>query len=210
MGADRDLVRLYWPVELRPAFDALFALDDALADVVARSREPMLGAIKLAWWRERLEELEAGRAPAEPRFRAVAAELIPRGIDGAALAELTDGWTTLLEEAPDAGRVGAGGARLFAIGAQLLGASDPLIGSAGRLYRQADVARRDLIAIPLPPEPLDELPGHRFSKASRPLTALAALAARDSRRGEPEPEGTPGRALALVRHRLTGRIPRLG
>jgi len=55
VGADRDLVRLYWPAELRPAFDALFSLDDALADVVARSSEPMLGAIKLAWWRERAD-----------------------------------------------------------------------------------------------------------------------------------------------------------
>ena len=31
---DRDLVRLYWPVALRPAFDALFGIDDALGDVV--------------------------------------------------------------------------------------------------------------------------------------------------------------------------------
>ena len=32
---DRDLVRLYWPVDLRPTFDALFDLEDAFADVVA-------------------------------------------------------------------------------------------------------------------------------------------------------------------------------
>jgi hypothetical protein len=37
---------------------------------------------------------------------------------------------------------------------------------------------------------------------------LAALAIRDARIGEPfEPEGTPARALALVRHRLSGRLP---
>ena len=45
---DRDLVRLYWPVELRPAFDALFAIDDAMADVVASSTQPALGAFYVA------------------------------------------------------------------------------------------------------------------------------------------------------------------
>ena len=55
---DRDLVRLYWPVALRPAFDALFAIDDALADIVMSSTQPALGAIRLAWWREALERLD--------------------------------------------------------------------------------------------------------------------------------------------------------
>jgi 15-cis-phytoene synthase len=73
---DRDLVRLYWPVELRPAFDALFAIDEAMGDVVAKATEPTLGAIKLAWWRERLEQLDEAKVPAEPRLRAAADELL--------------------------------------------------------------------------------------------------------------------------------------
>lgn len=193
---------------LRPAFDALFSLDDALADVVARSSEPTLGAIKLAWWSERLEGLGQG-APAEPRLRAAAAELLPRGVTGAALAGLADGWLTLLEEAPDVERISEGGARLFAIAATLLGASDPLIETAGRLYRHEDVARRGLLSAHWPMDELCPLAGHRFPKRLRPLTALAALAARDSRRADLEPEGTPGRALALITHRITGRLPRL-
>jgi phytoene synthase len=199
------LVRLYWPVELRPAFDALFDLDEALADVVARSSEPALGAIKLAWWRERLEELDR-QVPAEPRLQAVADKLLPRGVSGAALAELTDAWTSLLEEVPDVERIGEGGAKLFAIGAKLLGASDPLIAPAGRLFREAQVARRDLAAVHWPNHGHHQLAGHRFAKKLRPLTALTALAARDARRSAPEPEGTPGRSWALMRHRLSGRI----
>jgi 15-cis-phytoene synthase len=202
---DRDLVRLYWPVELRPAFDALFDLDDALADVVARSTEPALGAIKLAWWRDRLEELDQ-QVPAEPRLRAVADELLPRGITGVALGELTDGWTALLEQEPDVERIGEGGAKLFAIAAKLLGASDPLIEPAGRVFRQEQVARRELAAVHWPRDRLHQLAGHRFAKALRPLSAFAALAARDARREDCEPEGTPGRSWALMRHRLTGRI----
>ncbi|HEU0284996.1 MAG TPA: hypothetical protein VFR52_07635, partial [Sphingomicrobium sp.] len=50
--------------------------------------------------------------------------------------------------------------------------------------------------------------GIQFPPALRPLTALTALAVRDLARGGPpfEPEATPGRALALIRHRWTGRI----
>lgn len=199
-------MRLYWPVELRPAFDALFSLDDALADVVARSREPALGAIKLAWWRDQLEGLEQGRVPAEPRLQAVAAELLPRGVTGVDLGELTDGWTTLFEEAPDVERMGESGAKLFSIAAGLLGASDPMIETAGRLYRNEQVERRELSTVHRPMEELHQLASHRFPKVLRPLTLLAALAARDARRSPPEPEGTPGRAWTLVRHRLTGKI----
>lgn len=184
----------------------MFDLDDALAEVVGRAREPALGAIKLAWWGERLAALDAGQLAAEPRLQAAAAELLPRGISGAALAELTDGWTTLLEKAPDIERMGAGGARLFAMAAPLLGGNDPLIAAAGRLYRQEQVARRDLTTVQWPMDELHQLAGHRFAKPLRPLTALAALAARDARRSQVEPEATPGRSWVLIRHRLTGRI----
>ena len=206
---DRDLVRLYWPVELRPAFDALFAIDEAMAGVVERSTQPALAAIKLAWWRERLEELDRGTAPAEPRLQAAATELLPRGIAGSELAELEEGWAALLDEQPDVERVAAGGARLFELAARLLAGAHPLIGAAGRLYGHENVARRGLMARHRPIDELDQLSTQRFPKVLRPLTALAALAARDAKRPPPfEPEGTPGRALALIRHRLTGRLPR--
>ena len=202
-----DLIRLYWPVALRPAFDALFDIDDALAAVVARSTEPALAAIKLAWWRERLEELDQGGIPAEPRLRTAAAELLPRGIRGADLAELTDGWAAWLDEEPDVGQISAGGARLFAIAERLLGMTDVLTASAGRLYGHVSATKRGLTVIHWPVDELEQLSKHRFPKRLRPLTALAVLAARDARHGPPlEPEATPGRSWALMRHRLTGRI----
>jgi hypothetical protein len=95
---DRDLVRLYWPAELRPAFDALFAIDDALADVVASSTQPALEAIRLAWWREALERVDAGPPPPEPRLQSVAAELLPRGIGGKDWPDWKRGGAALLEE----------------------------------------------------------------------------------------------------------------
>jgi phytoene synthase len=204
---DRDLVRHYWPVELRPAFDALFGIDDALADVVASSTQPALGAIRLAWWREALERLDSQLPPPEPRLRAVAAELMPRGITGAMLAELEDGWATLLDEEPDVRRLGERGVKLFAIGARLLGADDERLEAAGRLFAKEQVARKGLAAMHDPMEEMRRLARHRFPRRLRPLTALARIAARGVKQAPAiEPEATPGRTAALLSHRMFGRV----
>lgn len=171
-----------------------------MADVVAQSTQPALAAIKLAWWRERLEELDEGKVPAEPRLQAAAEELLARGVSGAELAKIEDGWAALLDEQPDETRIAARGARLFAVGAALLGteASDD-VDRAGRLFASIDVVRRGLSdAVPT----LPDLGQVVIARPLRPLTALSALASR----GPLEPEATPGRAWALLRHRLTGRI----
>ena len=48
---------------------------------------------------------------------------------------------------------------------------------------------------------------HRFPRPLRPITALARLAARDAKQGPAiEPEATPGRAAALLSHRLFGTV----
>ena len=138
---DRSLVRLYWPVELRPAFDALFAIDDAMGDVVAKATEPALAAIKLAWWGDRLEELDEGKVPAEPRLEAAVEALLPRGISGAAMAAIEDGWAALLEKQQDSERVADRGAKLFGIASTLLGPVDPIAVIAGRLYATTSAAR---------------------------------------------------------------------
>ena len=204
---DRDLVQLYWPVELRPAFDALFGIDDAMADVVASSTQPALGAIRLAWWREALERLDVNPPPPEPRLQAAAAELLPRGITGVELAGLEDGWSTLLDESPDIGRIGTRGARLFEIAAKLLGGSDPKLGAAGRLYAIGEGIRKGWVRDSRATEELRMLARHRFARRLRPLTALARLAARDVKLAPgSEPEATPGRAAALLSHRLFGTV----
>jgi phytoene synthase len=190
---------------LRPAFDALLEVDEAMGDVVAKATEPALAAIKLAWWRERLQELDAGKVPAEPRLQAAAEALLPRGISGASLAELEDGWLTLLDPEPDIARAGERGAKLFALAASLLGSTDPRIHVAGRLHALASIRRRGLLAGHRQDE-VHALANYRFPRALRPLTALAALAARDVQRQSLEPEATPGRAWALLRHRVTGRV----
>jgi phytoene synthase len=184
----------------------LFDIDDAMADVVAHSTQPALGAIKLAWWRERLEELDEGKVPAEPRLQA-AAELLSRGISGSQLARLEDGWTAMLEEHPDADRVAAGFELPFEFGAVLLDVKFGFLHAAGQVVAGMRIARSGLRDMPAK---LPSLEGKVSPRHARPLTAFAALAMRDLHRGGPpfEREGTPGRALTLMRHRLTGRFPR--
>ena len=172
-----------------------------MGDVVVQSTQPALGAVKLAWWRERLEELDEDQVPAEPRLQAAAAELLTRGIRGQALAALEDGWLALLEEHPDHERALDRGVTLFALAARLIGAGESeSLRMAGRLYAAGSIRRRGLghteADLPL-------LPGS-FPPALRRITGLAALAKRDLRLRETE--ATPGRAWTLLRHRLTGRI----
>jgi len=79
----------------------MWDIDLAFADIVATSSQPALGAIRMAWWRERLEELDSDGAPAaEPRLRAVQSQLVSSGISGAELSKLEDAWLPLLEPFP--------------------------------------------------------------------------------------------------------------
>jgi phytoene synthase len=175
--------------------------------VVTSSTQPALGAIRLAWWREALERLDRSPPPPEPRLQAAAAELLPRGVTGAMLAEVEDGWATLLDEEPDIRRVGERGVKLFAIGATLLGATDRQLEAAGRLYGYESAFRTEVIRPSWPIEEMHQLYRHRFPRRLRPLTSLARLAARDARQQpNKEPEATPGRAAALLAHRLFGRV----
>ena len=193
-------MRLYWPVALRPAFDALVGLDDVLGQVVATSSQPALGAIRLAWWRDALERLDSGPPPAEPHLQSAAVELLPRGVSGKALARIAEGWAALFDEIRDTQAIGMRGEALFACGAVLLDRNDPQLAEAGRWFALGDTARRGLA--PVPDIPMGRL---RFPRRLRPLTGLARLAVRDLAHGEPfEPEATPGRAAALLRHRWSG------
>ena len=197
------MVRLHWPERLRAAFDALLAIDDALADAALKTREPQLAAIKLAWWREQLQALDVMPSPAEPRLEMAKRELLPRGIGGAELSELEDGWLALLQSTADPAMVGARGEILFALAARLLDVRAEETAALGRTWALADLARRTRDERWLGPEP--QIPA--VARPLRPLSALTALAVRDLRRGFPlENEAVPGRAWTLLRHRLSGRL----
>ncbi len=60
---ERFLAAQLAPAAKRPALYALTALNAELARIAETVSEPLLGHIRLAWWREALEEIAAGAAP---------------------------------------------------------------------------------------------------------------------------------------------------
>ena len=191
-----------------------------MGDVVRTTREPMLGPIRLAWWRERLAEIDAGvPAPPEPRLQAVERDLVPREVTGRDVAALEGGWLRLFDPFPwtieTSEAIWFRGNLLFGLSARILGRPDERIQAAGGLWALVDAARhcsdadsRDTL-IKQARTFARGLGGSGFPSALRPLSVLAALAIRDVKRGEPfEAEGTPSRAAAMLSHRLIGRLPR--
>jgi 15-cis-phytoene synthase len=187
---DRWLACLYAPAAIRPGLIALFALDLELAHLVATTTEPMLGEIRLAWWRERLGELDAGKAPAQPLLEALLAHAVP-AVSGADLALLEDRWLGLLgsDAVPDSHV--AGGGHLFALAARLLG------GDAA----EADALGRAWV--------LGEVPARPTSSPLRLLRGLACISARDAARARagspPDARGSLARQWLLLKAVATGR-----
>lgn len=221
LGADIGLALTYAPLPNRGALAALFSIDRAMGDVVRTTKEPLLGPIRLAWWRERLEELDDdGTAPAEPRLQQAAAELIPRGVTGRELAALESGWPRMFDPFPwtvqTSEAIWFRGNLLFGLGARVRRRADERIQGAGGLWTLVDAARHcsdpqsRAMLIAQARSFARGLAGVRFPGPLRPLSMLTVLAIRDCRRGEPfEREGTPGRAAAMLRHRFSGRLPKL-
>jgi phytoene synthase len=220
LGADLGLALTYVPLRNRGALAALFAIDRAMGDVVRTTKEPMLGPIRLAWWRERLEELdEATSAPAEPRLQAVEREILPRHVTGHDIAALEGGWLRLFDPFPwsieTSEAIWLRGNLLFGLAGRLLREADDQIQAAGGLWALVDVARhcsdassREML-LGQARAFSQGLAGASFTSKLRPLSMLTALAIRDCKRGEPfESEGTPRRVAAMLRHRFSGRLPR--
>jgi phytoene synthase len=187
---DRYLSVLYAPAAARPALLALHGLDLELAQVVASTSEPMLGEIRLAWWRDALVALDTGAVPAQPLLALIAAEVLPRGVSGADLALLEDRWLGLIgsDDVPESHV--AGGA-LFALLARLGGGEAQAARRLGEAWVVGEPA-----ALPVAP-PL------------RPLLGLVQLAARDAARARGgqgrEPRGSTARQLRLLASVALGR-----
>src|ERR1700722_19396499 len=69
---DRYFSALFAPTPVRPLLLALYAFNAEVARVAETVREPMLGAIRLEWWRETAE----GASKGTPRNHDVARGLV--------------------------------------------------------------------------------------------------------------------------------------
>lgn len=186
-----------------------------MGQVLAGSRDAMIGRVKLAWWREALERLDREPPPPEPTLQALAEHILPRGVTGAELAGLEEGWSAIADPASlggeDVERHAGRGALLFQLAARLLGGGID-VAAAGELWALVDLARRSRdpgeaeLALAAARRRLATLP-RRWPATLRPLGMLAVLAARDAGAAPErfEPRGSPARMLRMFRHRLTGR-----
>ena len=200
----------YAPGRSRAALDALFGLDAALGNVLRTTREPLVGQMRLAWWREALQGLDATGAPAEPVLQSLTAAVLPLGITGRALSEMVEAWEPLLDD------IGTGsiddharlrGRALFTMAGMAVGAApDDPVGDAGEGWALADLAA-NLSDAALASQVreraatmLTQSRRPRWSRRGRALGALALIA--DRQLSGPVPAIF---VLRLARFRLTGR-----
>lgn len=205
-----DLALSYAPDRPRAALEALFALDTALGNVLRTTREPLVGQMRLAWWREALQGLDVSDAPAEPVLQSVAAAVLPLGIEASALSGMVDAWEPLLNDIEtgaidDHARLR--GRALFSMAARALGtAKDDPVGAAGEGWALADLAAN--LSDPALASRARERAATmlasvlrlRWSRSGRALGALALVADRQL-----SGQISPTFVFRLARFRLTGR-----
>lgn len=213
---ERALALAYAPAGRRHGLGLLWVLDEKLGAVLDIAQEPMIRAIRLAWWREALEALDDGPPPDEPLLQAIAADLLPLGLRGKDLAALEEGWAALADLPPDPARHGrARGSELFVLSARLLTGEEASqeVKQAGEGWALIDRLARNDVDRPATEARrraemlLESAMRGKWSRALRPIGILAALALRDARPGglERRRQGSPGRIVRVLAMGLLGR-----
>ncbi len=195
---DRAFALDHVPTRQRARVAALWALDELLGQLVASTTQPVLGQMRLLWWRE---ALQAGTR-SHPVLSAMTS-LKSAGIDAQALGIVIDGWEELLEPLPldddQLARYAAfRGAQLFELSARLLleacpeqsGAAWALADFGVRCSEPGTAARALKMA-------RDRLSAADLKKTPRPLRILVRLARADIAAGQ-RTIRTPWRLLRSV------------
>ena len=193
----------------RKVWLAALALDGRIGRMVLGASEPMLGQIRLAWWRDQLGQRLSERPQGDPLLDLIGAEWSNHET---ALIALVDGWEALLGERPlpeaDLGRFIEGRATLAQGLAARLGekASAPEARKAGAFWARADIAGHALDDAERE-FALDHTlsTGLRLPRSLRPLAVIGGLARRSLRnRGAPM-LGDRWSPLAALRLGMIGR-----
>ena len=191
---DRWLASVFAPAQARPRLMVLYCLNVELARIPELITEPMVGHIRLQWWRESIEALEAGRVRDHAVLRRLATMVEEGDVAVLDIAALIDAREHDVEDTGfgDMGEFEAhcratGGAlsrmALLALGVSVPGAIEAAVnvGTAhamiGKLRNAAWLARRGRVGLPG-----DLLSKHGVARdlllAGRPGEGLAT-AARD-------------------------------
>ena len=100
---DRFLCALFAPADRREDLFALYAFNLEIAKTREVVSEPMLGQIRLQWWRDAIEGIYAGAPPRRHEvLDGLAGAIARHGLSRAAFDALIDGRETDLSDEPPA------------------------------------------------------------------------------------------------------------
>jgi len=149
---DRYFSALFAPAEKRPFLFALYSLNHELAHVGESIREPMIGEIRLQWWRETLEGARAGNPRPHDVARAMAETFAKTDLPATLIDTIIDARSFDLNRGlfpDDASRdayLDATSGNLMRLASRILGAEhDALAHEAGLAYGLAGLLRNQAI-----------------------------------------------------------------
>ncbi len=133
---DRFLCTLFAPPAEREALSALYAFNIEIARVREAAREPMLGRMRLQWWRDVIAGIYAAQAPREPVAAALADAVARFALTRDYFDRLLDGREFDCEDRPPAtlddlaAYAEATAAPLVKLSAEVCGARDDRVAAA--------------------------------------------------------------------------------
>ena len=95
---DRFLCSLFAPADRRDDLLALYAFNAALARVRETVTEPLLGEIRLQWWRDSIAAIYDGKSQHDPTLNALSGAVGRRGLSRPRLEKLIDGRSRDLDD----------------------------------------------------------------------------------------------------------------
>ncbi|MDJ0644096.1 MAG: hypothetical protein QNJ15_14885 [Erythrobacter sp.] len=211
LPAEIELALAHTPAPVRERLRTYFAFDQRLGRIVSATTEPMLGQMRLAWWRDMLAMDPDERPRGDAVLEAIGHEW---GGDGSVLSKVVDGWEVLVA----AEEIGDGEIETFAESraapfVAMLAQKDAPIGDlvlrAGTRWACADAASKlsdaaekaNFLRVGLAiPRLTARLPREFLGLAVLNALALRAL----NRGGHPLMEGR-GAAITAMRAALIGR-----
>lgn len=138
---EAELALAWSAPNLRGPLSIALQLDRRLARIVGRTQEPMLGQMRLAWWREALGKPVADRPRGDPVLDATGQHWRGRELS---LVAMVDGWEILVTAASigaeEAEAFGAGRGAFFAALAGEGAGAQARLAAAGARWALADAA----------------------------------------------------------------------
>ncbi len=147
LGPEQRLALVFGPHDLREPQSSLLMFDAFLAKTVRLAREPLLGQIRLSWWREQIGLLPMPKPGPDPMLSALEDLVRDHHVATADLHALVNAWETLLDEMPliDStliAKARARGGAVFRLASAIAGtAFDDMTDQAATLWALVDFAR---------------------------------------------------------------------